>query len=207
MLSALIVTWSVVTPQYIFSVIPHVPLYPIILTIGLGLLMFLVSLWRHDPTAPHASGIFSMLYALLVGAPFLATWVLCSRAGFPTWPAAVAGLLGPTLVLVDTSRHPRPAARHRELIRVPVFLRYRSRVLWGLASLFYGYGSLILAVFLLTALTAQGFGPMVVTHRGALLLIGAALSSGIFRLLHRPRDRPPAPANARLDRQFPELPS
>ena len=203
--SALIVTWSVATPQYVLSVIPHVPLQPLFLTLGLGLLLLRVTSWRRHPTAYRVAGVFSMLYALIVGAPFLLTWILCARAGAATWPAALVGLLGPSLLLIHRYRQTRSAARHPDAGRVARLTRRRVWVLTLPVSVFYGYGCTLLGAFLTTATTPHQFGPLVVTHLDLLLLLGAALSGGIFSALHRARDPPYTPTTLDLDPSLPEL--
>jgi hypothetical protein len=181
--STVAVTWSVTTPQYVFSVLPPVPMYPILLTIGLGLLMGLVTMWNDTSASRTAASAFGMLYALLVGIPFLATWLICSWTAIPTWPAALAGLLGPSLLLLHTYHPTRIGARYLDTAMIRFDDGPWATALMVLASLFDGYGSIILTVFLTTVVTHQPFSPTVVDNLGVLLLIGAALSSGIYRRL------------------------
>lgn len=173
------------TPQYVFSVLPHVPLYPILLTIGMGLLLGFVTRWN-DPSAPRpAASAFGMLSALLVGTPFLVTWIVCSWMVFPTWPAAFAGLVGPSLLLLHAYR---PTCLGTRLLDTATrwFLDGPwATAITGLSCLFFGYGSVILAVFLTTTVTQQPFGLTVVTNLGILVLLGASLSGGIFYGLRR----------------------
>lgn len=183
--STIAVTWSVTTPQYVFSVLPHVPLYPILLTIGLGLLMALITQWNDRATSRRAASAVGMLSALLVGAPFLATWIVCSWMAWPTWPAALAGLLGPSLLLLHAYHPTRLGTRHLDTAMIRFDDGPWAKLITGLTSLFFGYGSIILGVFLTSAVTRQPFGPLVVTHRAILVLIGTALSGGIFYGLHR----------------------
>jgi hypothetical protein len=183
MASTFALTWSVTTPQYEFSVLPHVPLYPILLTIGLGLFVGLVTRWHDQATSRRAASVEGMLYALVVGVPFLATWIVCSRTALPTWPAALAGLVGPSLLLLHAYHPSRIGARILGTARIRFDEGPCATPLTILASLFHGYGSVILAVFLATTVTYQPFSPTVVAYLGGLILVGAALSSGLFYML------------------------
>ena len=203
--AAFIVTWSVTTPQYVLSVIPHVPLYPLFLSLGLGLLLLLVTAWRRHPPAYRDAGVFSMLYALSVGGPFLLTWILCAQADTATWPAALAGLLGPSLLLIHRYRQSQSAGHHPDGGRVARLAHRWARVLTLPVSLFYGYGCVLLGTFLTTVRTPHQFGPLVVTHLGLLLLLGAALSAGIFSALYRAPEPPHTPMTRDLDPSLPEL--
>ncbi len=113
----------------------------------------------------------------------------------------MAGLLGPSLLLLYTSSR-RSHRRLRDTQYGPRPPCLALSALAVLASLFYGYGSLILAVFLVTAVTQQGFGPFIVMHLSTLLLLGAALSGGIYRVLHRASTHQPC-----TNQVFPKLSS
>jgi hypothetical protein len=117
-----------------------------------------------------------MIYALLIGGPFLLTWIICSHAGAPTWPAAILSLLAPSLLLANNDFNDH---------RLCGSLHYPSRILLGLVSLFFGYGSVILATAILALLTPLVFGPTIVTHFPPLLLVGAAISGGLYNAFHR----------------------
>jgi hypothetical protein len=184
LLTGVFVAWITATPTYELGILPHVPLEPLLVSVGFG---FLLMVLYQGVTANLSLAIMiGMMYSALVWGPFVYLWVVCSLYGYPTWLAVIPaffaplGLLGVSVVRRNSSwdvSDPLVAALSSE-----------GRLIWMfrvISSAFFAYGGIGLLSYLYAFTQGQAFGTVLVTHWGLLLVIAGGITGGLVGVFTR----------------------
>jgi hypothetical protein len=187
-LASLFLGISVFTPQYTLSLSRHIPVTATLLSVVYALLMMVIRRRWSSQLAPRMNGPLGVLLTLFIWMPFILSWYLFSRMGYPVWPAALVGLGIPAALTLHAFQHASTAPSSIDVLyRVLTLNRILFYGLILLSSLFFGYGIPLLSLFIYTQVTQQPIGPLVLTQLNLLLLGGAGLSGAIYAVILRSR--------------------
>jgi hypothetical protein len=185
LLTCILVGWTVTTPQYVMSVLPNTPLTPIFLSVAFGILVAFGQLFKGFNRPKQRILQKGFLYSILVWGPFVTTWIVTSRIGLPVWLSAIPAISIPSvLLLLASQRNPSTDQTKDPLLVLIPLSSYHDSALTLLSSLFYGYGTLLLAIFMYTTVSGLSFGLLIITNIGVLLPFGAILAGGLFGYCH-----------------------
>jgi hypothetical protein len=189
LLTGVFVAWIMVTPTYELSILPHVPLEPLLVTVGFGFL--LVLLYQGVTTDLSLAVMIGMTYSALVWGPFIYLWVVCSLYSYPTWLAIIPAFIAPLGLLgASIGRRHSSVDLSDPLITM---LSSEGRLIWIFrvtSSAFFAYGGIGLLSYLYAYIQSQAFGAVLVTHWGLLLVIAGGITGGLVGLFTRRWKRP-----------------
>lgn len=188
LLTGVFVTWITVTPTYELGILPHVPLAPLLVTVGFGFL--LVLLYQGITTDLSLAIMISMTYSALVWGPYIYLWVVCSLYSYPTWFAIIPAFIAPLGLLgASIARRNSSLGSSDPLVAL---LTSEGRLIWMfrvISSAFFAYGGIGLLIYLYAFIQGQGFGTILVTNWGLLLVIAGGITGGLLGLFTRQRKR------------------
>jgi hypothetical protein len=177
---------SVMTPQYTFGISPHIPITAILFSAAVGVLLTLI----YHQWGPRRSWRMAVLLAFvstaLISGLFALSWYMLSRNGLPLWIAILVGHVPPLLLLLSAVQ--RFPTQDPGLSLLFQLLHLHPIIEYGLvmlASLFFGYGTTLLGLFLYAQGTYQVFGRVALLNLSLTFLLGAMLAGGIFGLIFR----------------------
>ena len=184
LLTGVFVAWIAATPTNELSVLPHVPLEPLLVTVGFG---FLLALLYQGVTADLSLAIMiGMTYSALVWGPFIYLWVVCSLYRYPTWLAIIPAFIAPLGLLgASIARRNSSMDSFDPLITM---LSSEGRLIWMfrvISSAFFAYGGIGLLSYLYAFTQSQAFDTVLATHWGLLLVIASGITGGLVGLFAR----------------------
>ena len=184
LLTGVFVAWIMASPTYELGILPHVPLEPLLVTIGFGFLILL--LYQGVTSDLSLAVMIGMTYSALVWGPFIYLWAVCSLYNYPTWLAIIPPFIAP-LGLLGAS-----IARRNSSLELSdpltTLLSSEGRFIWMfrvISSAFFAYGGIGLLGYLYAFTQGQAFGTVLVTHWGLLLVIAGGITGGWVGLLTR----------------------
>lgn len=184
LLTGVFVAWIMATPTYELGILPHVPLEPLLVTVGFGFLLLL--LYQGVTTDLSLATMIGMTYSALVWGPFIYLWVVCSLYNYPTWLAIIPtfiapfGLLGVSIARRNASLDPSDP--------LVTLLSSEGRLIWMvrvISSAFFAYGGIGLLGYLYAFIQGQAFGIILVTHWRPLSVIAGGITCGWIGLFTR----------------------
>ena len=184
LLTGVFIAWITATPTHELGILPHVPLEPLLVTVGFGFL--LVLLYRGVTTDLSVAVMIGMTYSALVWGPFIYLWVVCSLYSYPTWLAIIPAFIAPLGLLgASITRRRSPVNLSDPLV---VMLSSEGRFIWMfrvISSAFFAYGGIGLLSYLYAFIQGQAFGSVLVTQWGLLLVIAGGITGGLVGLFTR----------------------
>jgi hypothetical protein len=180
--------WIFVTPPYELSILPNVPVAPLLIMVVFGLLLLL--LYNGVIGDVSLASVVGLIYTALVWGPFIYLWVICKMYEYPTWFALIPAYFAPLgLLAVSSARWLSASDQGDPLLVVASSGGKLLSIFRILAGVFFGYGSLVVLGYIYAFVQGQGFGEVMMTQWGLLVVIAGGMAGGLVAILTRREKR------------------
>lgn len=180
--------WIYVTPPYELSILPNVPVAPLLIMVVFGLLLLL--LYHGIIGDVSIASVVGLIYTALVWGPFVYLWVICKMYGYPTWFALIPAYFAPLGLLgVSSARWISASDQGDPLLLVASSEGKLLSIFRIIASMFFVYGSLVVVGYIYAFVQGRGLGEVLVTQWGLLIVIAGGISGGLAALFTRREKR------------------
>jgi hypothetical protein len=136
------------------------------------------------------ASVVGLIYTALVWGPFIYLWVICKMYEYPTWFAMIPAYFAPLGLLgISSARWISASDRGDPLLVMTSSEGKLLSIFRIFASVFFGYGSLVVLGYIYAFVQGQGFGEVIATQWGFLIVIAGGIAGGLVGIFTRRKNR------------------